>query len=458
MRAQEMDRDSSVRNRGEERLTVPDAIDNTPAPMQVVSDDDAPRYTSSYPVYATKGKSISEPSPGIRQYFEQPGGVSIQQRKRETAVENTAPAYAHATIVRQLEERPREQSGAMREKREIAQAYAALKQEYEAQRNENKALRQDNESVRAMLDQRTSELYGVERFFTTADKFSGSEVVTTLRKLNEGVQQSSTFIAEWVARNLKFKAPRVYQTSTRVDEQTRASGLLGMQLIRALKTRKQVDNPILVEIAIQAYLMCELCTVTSQRSTQGSHNAFIDGIYQRMREAEGQAISGNWRALTHRYAASARTEDPEFMRMETTIVSGLSDVLLAAGCTNSMYDIASALRSKFADKIRDFVSLARDINMIIGAGVISDDLEILWMRPETSFDGRMMQDWDDDGKGQGTLSEMERPQETVLCTMELGLMKRARASAAGKRSEDSKSIMVKPRVALRSILDVIGHP
>jgi hypothetical protein len=132
---------------------------------------------------------------------------------------------------------------------------------------------------------------------------------------------------------------------------------------------------------------------------------------------------------------------------------------LAVGCMNSTHDITSALRAKFADKIRDFISLARDINMIIGAGVISEDLEILWVPPETPFDGKVMQDLDDDGKGQGTFKNgMEGPRETVLCTIELGLMKRTRAAAAGKRNETIEavnSIMVKPKVALVSILNVI---
>ena len=178
---------------------------------------------------------------------------------------------------------------ALEQKEKLKTDCTILKQEYDAQRNQNNALRHDYSSLKAAFDQRTSELHGVERFLTTADTFSGAEVVNTLRTLNAGVQQSITSMAEWVVNNLTFDSPRADQAGAlEIIEETRTSESLGMKFMRLLGAKSHRDNPTLLEMALQAYMMYELHQVASQRTmTQGdqSHIAFIDGIYQKMREA-----------------------------------------------------------------------------------------------------------------------------------------------------------------------------
>ena len=128
-------------------------------------------------------------------------------------------------------------------------------------------------------------------------------------------------------------------------------------------------------------------------------------------------------------------------------------MLVAAGCTASESDIASALWSKFGEKIHHFVSLAGQVNKTIGVGVISEDFEVLVSWPDEGFDERTMEDSYDNGdRMQGT----EGPQETVLCATELGLMQRMSVGAGtGQKRKPPELIIIKPKVALLSVIDIL---
>lgn len=169
---------------------------------------------------------------------------------------------------------------------------------------------------------------------------------------------------------------------------------------------------------------------------------------------EGQAISGNWRALTRAYTLPACISDPELAHtIDTTIIAGFSDILLAAGCTASKTDITSALWTKFADKIHHFVSLSGQVNKTIGVGVVSEDFEVLVVWPDTTFDERQMEDSYDSGERvQGGR------QEVVLCATDLGLMQRMMVGAGGEEKRTpSELVVIKPKVALMSVLDIIDE-
>ncbi|KAH0836422.1 hypothetical protein J3R83DRAFT_8025 [Lanmaoa asiatica] len=355
--------------------------------------------------------------------------------------------------------------------------YAALRHKYDTQKIAYSTLHDRCETLKATLEQRTSELHGVQKFLTTADTFSGSEVVNVLRKLNEEVQQTTTFMAEWAVGNFMFETPPPDQTSMQTIKQTRTSKVLGMRFVQLLGEKMHRDNPIVVEMAFRAYLTYELFWIASSWSTgqQQSHNAYIDGIHQRMQEGgerhriywrgvltrhttvmtEGQAISGNWRALTRKYTFPDCMNDRELAhKIDSMLVSGCTDILLAAGCTTAKSDIESGLWSKFAEKMHHFVSLAGQVNKIIGMGVISEDFHVVVVAPEAIFDKKDMEDsYDNDDKDQGTKG---RP-EIVLCATELGLLQRGRVGAgAGQGGEPSESIVMKPKVALASVMDIFN--
>lgn len=203
---------------------------------------------------------------------------------------------AHATLKRQYEEQTKkldalhsEHQALIEQKKKAEQDCVELKQRHETQKTEYSALNTKHQSLKATLEQLTSELQGVQRFVATADAFSGSEVVNTLRKLNEEVQQSTRSMAEWAIENFTFETPVLdeNQTTAQTIEQTRASDTLGARFMQLLPSKKHKENPVFLEMAFRAYLIYELYWIASPwsvREEEQSHNVYIDAIYQRMRE------------------------------------------------------------------------------------------------------------------------------------------------------------------------------
>lgn len=224
----------------------------------------------------------------LKQQYEQQYRELAALRRRHQRVENdfTVLSQQREEQSRSLDAVHRECQIALEQKEQLRKDHAILRREYEVQRDQNNALRENNRSLKAAFEQRTSELHGVERFLATADTHSGAEVVSTLRTLNAGMQQSITSMAEWMVDNLTFEVPRTDHLE--IMEQTRMSELLGFKFLHLLEAKMCTDNPILLEMALQAYLTYELYQVASQRTIAQEdqlHVTFIDGIYQRMREA-----------------------------------------------------------------------------------------------------------------------------------------------------------------------------
>jgi hypothetical protein len=141
--------------------------------------------------------------------------------------------------------------------------------------------------------------------------------------------------------------------------------------------------------------------------------------------------------------------------MTTKAISGLSDILLAAGCTASKSDIVSGLSSKFTDKISLLVSLAIRVNKIIGEDVTSGDFEVLAVPPATAFDGATMEDSYDDASSPsargGTMPK-------VLCATDLGLRKKTRVGMVGEKEKQWEiKMLLKPKVALESVVDIMDE-
>lgn len=135
------------------------------------------------------------------------------------------------------------------------------------------------------------------------------------------------------------------------------------------------------------------------------------------------------------------------------IISGLADVLLAAGCTGSTAELTAALAAKFTEKISFLVSLAVRVNKIVGEDVTSGDLEVLAVMPATPFDAASMEDSYDDGTPASSAGGAAR---RVLCATDLGLRKRTRVAMTGEKEKQWEiKMLLKPKVALESVVEIM---
>ena len=156
---------------------------------------------------------------------------------------------------------------------------------------------------------------------------------------------------------------------------------------------------------------------------------------------EAQAISGRWRTLAR---GLHRSTHPEIF--VSGILTGLSDILLAAGCTASQSDIVSTVTSQFEQRISFLVELAARLGKMFDE-VISSDFEVFIALPEAEFDDEMMEE-EVDGK------QVEVKEKTVLCATHLGLVKRmAMGTSLWEKGKKQEITVLKAKVLLQSFLD-----
>ncbi|KAG9313674.1 hypothetical protein JVU11DRAFT_6019 [Chiua virens] len=288
------------------------------------------------------------------------------------------------------------------------------------------------------------ELEGARLFLNTADTFSDSEVIQMLQKLNAELQHTSTFMADHITSVLTLDALESMPRQQSVLDG--ATETIGSHLVQLLQTARRDDLPLYLQIAFQTHLTRHLCWIISSWTFGKDCNAFVDGIYQRLRTKEQQPISGRWRSLTRAYALSTCVSDPE--PFATLIIAGLSDIFFAAGYTFPQVDITPEFSSMFKAKILSAVVLAGRLNQLV-AGVLSGDFEVFVVQPGESFQAGIMDEVtdgsrdevQDSGKGQ-----------TVVCTNELGLVKWVEI---GTKEKEMRTV-VKAKVILESFWDADG--
>ncbi|KAH0828892.1 hypothetical protein J3R83DRAFT_2291 [Lanmaoa asiatica] len=379
-------------------------------------------------------------------------------QKARKSLDAYAPKWDE--ILREIDTLRRELSNAKESKRmatDLKQHLDIRNKELHSAREESSTLKREFNQLLTLLEDRTSELKGAQSFLTTADAFSGAEVTSTLQRLNAEVLQSTAFMAETMVELFFHETtPQVSKTDEQLAACTRASTAIGGVIVHFLGTKKHRDDPILIQIAFQAYLTYHLRWIARAWIIGGdeNHNQFIDAVYQSVHEKEAQAISGRWRALTRAHVPSTPFDDSQIaFQIATKMISGLGDILLTAGCTTPKSDIASAFSSKFAEKLSFLVSLSMRVNKIVGEDVTSGDFEVMAVPPGTAFDVTTMEDSYDDG---GSVKARGNNMPKVLCATDLGLRKKTRVGMTGEKQWETK-VLLKPKVALESVIEIMDE-
>ena len=117
---------------------------------------------------------------------------------------------------------------------------------------------------------------------------------------------------------------------------------------------------------------------------------------------------------------------------------------MAAGCATSL-SAARKASSQFEDKVASIISIAGQLNKMIGE-VVSVDFEVLTVRPLETFEETTMEGDFDEGQGVpgGTVIGQK-----VLCSTQLGMRKRIQRESGHR----DMLTVVKAKVILESFLD-----
>ncbi|KZP20067.1 hypothetical protein FIBSPDRAFT_1045132 [Athelia psychrophila] len=378
-----------------------------------------------------------------------------QQRRMEKAITERNDLRATvlakdstlAHVQTQLAQWKRKTQEATAQAHEDAVSFRKMTQDREG---EAKVLRAEIASVRAelgsalkLLDDRTRELKGAQPFLTKTDSLSGAEAMGLVQALNADIFQLAAFMSD------SFQ-PATIETPADEDPKGahhRIKRHLGDQLVVSLNTLSHTDDPTILQMALQCYLVRVSQDITSDWTFDGT--LVLAELYEQVRNSEDQAVAGRWRALSRSHLRHLSAGGKDVLpHIRNFVCAGLADVLISAKCQLSPPGVVEALTGRFRDNIYAIIDAALNINRILGEEITSGDFEIVTCQAGATFDPGSMEDTASDDPSYGKKS-------IVLCTTEMGLIKEWREVKGGQRAKET-TVLLKPKVALESVLAQIS--
>ena len=127
------------------------------------------------------------------------------------------------------------------------------------------------------------DLQGSNDFLNTADKSSDSDVIRACQKLNAELQQNTTYMTDCFVGDFEFQNGTTNPTKEQTAAVNRILDHIGPILAKSLEANTPEDLPMLLQTALQAHLASILSLAASSWALEPGYNAFIFGIYQRLR-------------------------------------------------------------------------------------------------------------------------------------------------------------------------------
>ncbi|THU90491.1 hypothetical protein K435DRAFT_675997 [Dendrothele bispora CBS 962.96] len=353
-----------------------------------------------------------------------------------------------------LEEKQMEISEARGRNTTLEEKMAKVVQELASVSEEKRRLTDAHGTTVQLLEVRSLELRGAQEFLTRTDRYSGTDVMKMIQALNSEILQTAATMAELFGPQLNKSSPRAEypSSSTAVAEPAsenvknaieHTEDILGPQMTSMLWTFDHQDEPILLQIAFQAS-MCAFAEwiIDSWLFHARDSELLLQEVYERLRETEEHAVSGRWRILTRKYVRELFPERPD---LPSHFFAAFVNILVVAGMKQSQDAIQETLKSHFSKKIDVLVENAVCLNSVVGDDFTSCELLPVYCSPEIQFDASSMDN---------TFGDVSSPDEPILCTTDLGLVRAERVQ--GKVGEWSNLLLLKPKVILQSGLSEIG--
>ncbi|PPR01386.1 hypothetical protein CVT24_006224 [Panaeolus cyanescens] len=371
--------------------------------------------------------------------------VEVEEKKK--ALKSTVEQQER--LRSKLQEQERETETLKRQNRSLSEKVNQLSTANHKLEGELQRIRTEFEGTTDLLRRRTTELKGAQTFLTKADQIAGADVIRLVEELNAEVMQTAATMAEGVQIEEKKLQPGGKELESNVTREAdaRTEEYIGPRLTELLKTSEHHEDPILVQIALQAGMAAYVHWAISSwcfESQDDEH--MLSEIYARVRETEEQAVSGRWRQLTRTHLQRMFVPTPD---LSVGMVEMFTNVFLTAGLKGDAISIQQRLINHFMDRIQLVCRLAQQLNKHIGEGVTSCDLEVLFIADGAPFHSHTMED---SVGSDGIIND----QEHVVCTTDLGLVRAEKIS--GTVGDWHEAVLLKPKVVLQSgLAGLIGE-
>ncbi|KAG6819900.1 hypothetical protein H0H93_007613 [Arthromyces matolae] len=373
--------------------------------------------------------------------------MELQEKSLQEALDENRVLNAR------LEERERELQGRGDELQEKARQHAEILEVLETraqerQRREEERLKLESEHTLALelLESRTQELHTAEAaFLLKADASSPADVLSLMNTLNFEISQTAASVA--AAFEFRTNGTRLEERNAEVEGLAEVyasvTDTVGPKMVEMLESPTRLRGPLLVQIAFQAAMTAySNWIVKSWNLEEPEADIGFNKVYKGIRDTEEQAMAGRWRALTRKHLPR-----PEEHELSYLFVDAIINILLVANAVLSHDQLLHAVEKQFAERITTIVRSAQRLRKAIGEDITLCDLEVIFFNHDTPFSPTQMDD---------TFAEVSAEQnavagDPVMCTTELGLVRFERR--AGKDAIWDETILLKPKIALRSGID-----
>ncbi|KAF8802604.1 hypothetical protein BYT27DRAFT_7172654 [Phlegmacium glaucopus] len=298
-----------------------------------------------------------------------------------------------------------------------------------------------------LLDDRTAELKGAQAFLTTADRYSGADVVKMAECLNAEIFQVSAQMAEMlveapVMEDCGQQKKIIQEYKDYLDDGRR---IIGSQLFDHLVSKSsgiRVD-PLPLQLAFQA-LLTWWCVYEGDRFCEGPVGKSLKQIYRRIYESETQAVAGRWRVMTS--AQTMNLDSPSQAGFVYHIILGLMCI-----CGWFRSDISQRVTLSIEEAVLRVERMWKTLKVAIMQEVTAAEIIIVYVGTGGNYDAANMDDMYMDTSGDAVMNQ-DNCEKLVLCTIGVGLNR-----GVSKRSENGtmqihREVILKPKVALTSAL------
>ncbi|CCM01405.1 uncharacterized protein FIBRA_03456 [Fibroporia radiculosa] len=331
-------------------------------------------------------------------------------------------------------------------------------------------------------------------FLTKTDSWSGAQVIQAVEDLNAEINQFAASATEscTFAKRLRVRTPMMQSQSlglggdigpgAMLDEEN--APWLGAPFARVLAARDHTQDPILVQLALQASLTtcCARSLALFCVGFPSKLDALLSRVLTHMQSSEPQATSARWRALTHRAIRMLYPglEEYAITELVATMLRWSAMVFSLAGSSPasepSSLTVLSAQLRRIAEAVYKLARVTRE-------EILSTTFEVVLVESGEAFEeGNMtnkMRDYEDciadDKTGANSYAD-EKPSDQanensktsnvegqrVLCTTELGLRcitRKGNKTAAPEDSEEGElfesRMLLLPKVVLNSGVQAI---
>jgi hypothetical protein len=370
----------------------------------------------------------------------------IGQEKARAAKAETL-AEAHATRIHDLEKRRQDDQ---------ARAHTTLTQ-----------ATLEREHIQRLLDDKTThnnqllrESSVAQQWLSIRDALTESQIIGEVEGINYEISNIASTFSEALVNALPQGAP------FHVDLPLSFHIFFSSEIINVFPSVDHREESALLEVVIQAVLTTfasEVCRRWDIKDgmMQSSLNQIFDVLYRagmlfksitmlswfnQLLSLEVPGISGNWKALTHRYINLSHKTSLD-SNDDTLFQNFLSLLVLLASAFN--LDGTSAVRlaeDMIGDMLHDLVFSVKKLNVNLAEGITSCILNPILVDPNSPYDASTMKD----GTG-GCDAESSSETMSVLCTTGLGLQRRMWKN----EGVIEEKFLIPPTVALRGFLDFL---